>query len=180
MASRARSGNCCPSACRIRVKPLRRQFEFRKLEAGSDGASDERVSAERSRALPGIRRHDDLRPLGLFNIVPQNKTFLADPEFQRRATMKVPYLRRIDAMPARDLARLEQKQDGSGVGPAAARLVAKTFTEMAAFRMRLKAKPHNQIICFTGHAYSAAASSAGNRTGCMTVTGGRITLCKGN
>ena len=57
--------------------------------------------------------------------------------------------RRIDTMPARHLARLEQEIDRRGMR-AAQRIggIAKTFAEMPAFRMRLQIQQGDEAIGF--------------------------------
>ena len=60
-------------------------------------------------------------------------------EQQRRAAMPVPQLGRVDAMPARHLAGLQQKEDGGGMGATMRPgLVAERLAEPAAFGMRLE------------------------------------------
>src|SRR6185437_6846749 len=112
---------------------FRRHLEPGKLKPRRDRTADQRIIAQASGRLPFSRRYHRLGEFASGNVRSQNCHPFADLQFQRCAAIKMPDFGCIDAMPARDLARLEQKQDGSGVGPAAARLVAKTFTEMAAF-----------------------------------------------
>ena len=71
----------------------------------------------------------------------------AQVEHQRRAAVIAPHLHRVDAVPARHLARLEQKQN-SGRIRAAMRtgLVAEGLAEPAAFGMRLQLEPLDDVV----------------------------------
>src|SRR5262247_3933964 len=88
-----------------RLKILRRQLEARKLEAGRHRAADQAPGAAAFRALPCPRRHHGLRSLPGREIRAQLKAAelasIGDPEQERGAGVPMPYLGRIDAVPAR-------------------------------------------------------------------------------
>ena len=94
----------------FRLPTLRRQLELREIETWRDCAADQAPCAEALRALPAARMHKGLRTLPVQPIGAETKVLapavLMQPEQQRRAAISVPELGGIDAMPARDLARL--------------------------------------------------------------------------
>ena len=74
-----------------------------------------------SAALPGMRRHDRLRPLAALEIGPEphrvrRAAVIGDPQAQRAAGVIVPDLHRVDAMPMRAVAARQQKIDRGGAG----------------------------------------------------------------
>ena len=100
--------------CLARFETFVCQFEFRKLESRRDRAAHQRILTQRTRALPCVRGHDDLRTFAVFDSRAQHEALrhaaaIGNFQFERRAAMIMPCLRRIDAMPVRDLACLQQK-----------------------------------------------------------------------
>ncbi len=95
------------------------------------------------RALPPMRRHDELRALALEEIGPEHMPaqILARPRHadrQRRAGVEMPDLGRIDPVPMRDLTRLQQEIDrrrrrAAGLAP---RGIAKRLAVEAALGVR--------------------------------------------
>ena len=93
-----------------------------EVEARRHGAACKRPRPEAARTLPRACRHEPLRVLAAKPIGPEPnfvaRLSMLDLEQQRRAAMPVPQLGGVDAMPAGDFARLQQKQNGGGVGAA--------------------------------------------------------------
>ena len=85
------------------VQPLRRQFEFCKIESRRDGAPHQRPVAGAFGGLPGMRRHDGLRHFagGEIGTEPDGAPVIAvgDLQYQRAAGVIMPDLRphRCDA-----------------------------------------------------------------------------------
>src|SRR4051812_46578138 len=126
-----------------------------KFKAGRHRAADQAIVPLAARHLPLAGWHHQLRHLGLVYVIAQEIALLADRQFQRRAAIEMPDLRRIDAMPARDLTRLEQEIDGGGEGAALAACIPtrgrrpaipESLAEIAAFRMRLEPQHFDQAI----------------------------------
>ena len=68
-------------------------------------------------------------------------------EQERRAAMPVPKLRRIDAVPARHLSRLQQKENGGGMRAAMLpALVAERLAELPALGMRLEPELRDDLV----------------------------------
>src|SRR5262245_21540680 len=68
-------------------------------------------------------------------------------ELERRAAIPVPNLDRVDLVPARNLARLEQEQDRGRVRAAVRPCrVAERLAEPAAFRMRLEVMLPDHVL----------------------------------
>src|SRR5690606_23342209 len=107
---------------RHRVRPpiLRRQFKALELKSRRDCAADQRPCAEALRRLPRAGRHDRLWRLPGPEIDSEPECPLAalprDPQPQRCAGMKMPDFGRVDVMPVRAFAGLQQKIDSSGAG----------------------------------------------------------------
>ena len=99
----------------MRLPILRRQFEFRKVESGRDGAADQRPVAGAFGRLPGMRRHDRLRRFAGSEVGAEPDAALpaviGDLQRQRAAGVIMPDLHRIDAMPVRALAARQQEID---------------------------------------------------------------------
>src|SRR3954470_14955130 len=139
------------------LKIFGRHLELLELEAGRHGATDEAVIPLAARHLPGAWRHHQLRNLGLVDVIAQDIAVSANRQLQWRAAIKMPDLGRIDAMPARDLPRLEQEIDGGRGGAALAGCfstgwqrpaIPKGLAEMAPFRMRLQRQHVDQAVRF--------------------------------
>ena len=65
--------------------------------------------------------------------------------------MPMPELGGIDAMPMRDLSRLQQEKNGGGMGPALmTEFVAEGLAEPAAFGMRPQLQMRDDLICLSG------------------------------
>src|SRR6185437_3399648 len=130
---------------------LRRQFEFRKIEPGRDGAADQCPVAGALGRLPGVRRHDSLRHFAGGEIGAERNAassgIVGDLERQRIAGVIVPDLDRINAVPVRAFATCQQEIDRGGEGAAVgiAARIAKGLAVMAALGMRLQFEPRDDV-----------------------------------
>src|SRR4029453_2838713 len=99
-----------------RLPTLRRQFELRKFESGSNRAADQGPVAGALGGLPRARGHDRLRPFVASHVgaepdrVP-GAALMGDLQDQRRAGVVVPDLDRIDTVPVRALSARQQEID---------------------------------------------------------------------
>src|SRR6478735_12588719 len=98
---------------RRRPPARRRHLEALEFETRRDRATHQRPGAERGRALPPAGRHHELRPLpgGEIGADMMGRGVMAIGRYgddQRRAGIMMPDLGRIDAMPLRGLAGIEQ------------------------------------------------------------------------
>src|SRR5215510_13185587 len=86
----------------------RRQLEARKREARRHRAADQRPGAVTFGALPGPWRDDRLRPLAGRQVGAKSNglapAVASNPEQERCTPIEVPYLRRVDPVPARSFA----------------------------------------------------------------------------
>jgi len=101
-----------------------RHLEPPEFESGRHGATDQRPVTGGLRALPGIRRHDRLRPLAGREIGTERHQMrcaavMGDLQHQRTAGIVMPDLDGIDAMPVRTIAAREQEIDRGRISPAA-------------------------------------------------------------
>ncbi len=116
---------------------LRRQLESRELETRRDGAADKRPVAERLRRLPGLSRHDRLRPLAGGKIAAECHaldTPRQPPRFRARAAPRhtSARLRPRRRVPVRALAasRAENRSPSSRRGRRRLPHIAKPLAEM--------------------------------------------------
>src|SRR5207237_10618348 len=87
-------------------------------EARRDGAADQCPGAKAFGGLPAISGHHYLRPLGGFEVGPEDifvddSALMAEAEPERGTRVPVPDLGGIDAMPGRIVASLQQIIDRS-------------------------------------------------------------------
>src|SRR3546814_5757590 len=106
-----------------------------------------------------LHRHDALRPLAGGDVGTERQLrhggagFCREAEPQGRAGMPVPDLDRIDAVPVRALARLQQEIDRRRARPAGGvgLRITEGLGEIPTFGMRLQAERGDDLVC--GHAY---------------------------
>jgi hypothetical protein len=91
-----------------------------------------------------------LQPIGAEAVVVPRLAMLY-LEQQWCASIPVPHLRGVDAVPARHLTRPEQVKDRSRVRAAlVARLIAEGLAKEAAFRMWLQLEVGDDLVCGKG------------------------------
>ena len=135
--SRRQSGRSSPRQIRrcgrISAQARSRRGRVRSRRNRSRAQRCSRAASRRpsSRALPGMRRHRACGWSPLCQSGPSRYSWRArraSLEQERRPAMPVPQLGRIDLVPARHLARLQQKEDGgecAAVRPGASRNVSR-------------------------------------------------------
>src|SRR5688572_17557326 len=107
-----------------------------------------------------MRRHGRMRMVAFMPV--RTETIFAarfamlDLKQERRAAMPMPELGRVDLVPARHLARLQQKKDGGGMGAAMRPgLVAEGFAEPAVLGMRLQPEMRDHFVGSQRHSHGA-------------------------
>src|SRR4029079_1851105 len=132
--------------------PARRgQFEPIKRKAGRDGTAGQRPVSKAFGGLPRARRYRHLWHLACMNVGAKSENFFLgsvdDLEPECRASVIVPDLHRVDAMPVRSLAACKQEQDrGRCWPPIQLTRVAKGFAIVSAFRMRLELERADHVL----------------------------------
>src|SRR5262245_7512962 len=151
----ARDGRLCLANPALRhpgIEPRRRHLEAGKLEPWCHGAANERPGPEALRLLPGVRRNHRLWAFSRCEVDAEPRVAapggIGNRQQQRRAGVPVPDLGRIDAMPARNLAGLEQEVDRRRVGPPQrpAHRISERLAVMPALRMRLQAEQTDDVV----------------------------------
>jgi hypothetical protein len=135
-----------------RLPNYRRKLKPFEAKTRGNGAAHQRPCAERLRCLPGVPWHDDLRALPVRQVRPEpyrlnRRTLQSDAKRQRRTSIEMPDLDRIDAMPVRSLACLQEKVDRGRVRSAIrAWFVSKHLAKVPALRMRLKTQEADDFV----------------------------------
>ena len=131
----------------LRLPAFRRELEFRELECGRHGAADQRPVAGALRRLPGIRRHDRLRPLAAARSVPSRTSCCdaavmgdaaASAGCRRNSARSRPH--RCDASASARRAPAGNRSGSSASGHWRRGLIAKRLAIVAAFGMRRGAR----------------------------------------
>src|SRR5690606_12450869 len=118
-------------------------------------------------ALPGVRRHDDLRPLARRDVGAEPvdralQPILADAEIEGRTAVPVPDLDRIDPVPVGALAGGQQVVDRRhGSTPAGRIAVAVGLAEVAAFWVRLEAELLDDLGCVEHQSFGSVSTMEG-------------------
>lgn len=118
-----------------------RHFEGGEVEAGCDGATDERPLTKRSGGLPPAGGNDLLRPFSAEQVgtepgLRSGPAGLGNAELERGAGVVVPDLGGIvDPVPMRPVAAFEKVVDGRRVATRATIGIAERLPVPTAFRM---------------------------------------------
>src|SRR6202045_1605099 len=125
----------------------------RKLECRRNGAADQGPVAQTVSRLPSLRWDNDLRSCAPHEVGSESqpccraRIMQRNLQFKSGAGMIVPDLHSIDLVPAGALTSRQQEINGARCGPRIADLepIAKGFTKMATFGMRLEIEQLNHL-----------------------------------
>ena len=173
------NGPCQSVNQSLMLRPLARKlssipgFVIVKVKPRRDGAPEQRKGAARykSRTLPNISRHNDLRPLALLKILPEAENLAGTPfhqlqHFDRVATIEMEKLIGLQAMHLTEIVVLQQVLNcgayGAGTGIACVQKRARVHglsrlvrPDIPAALTRMRHQAQRDFYIFCSHAPDA-------------------------